>query len=390
MSAEPGISVRLRCASWKQLELLRRRDLSRSALFLKSKKPPPIGTRLSVTLTLPSESSLQLTGVVTEHVPEGGMGGRGPGIDVKLDAMPQSAMWLIESALSSAQKAEGTVQKPQKAGESDIDEGVEVVAAERKLIDSLEQELTVLKGRNAFQVLDLAYDADESAIRRSFATLTKRYHPDRFARFDSEEVRKLAAEVFLVLRDAYNQISDEADRRKLLSQLEGGSGAAPPPTPKPPPTPPPTPAAAAEQTRVPKRPDTDTPDLVEDVLDDPGRGPISIGTETPPAAPAAKAASSGDSKLDKLIDEGRYDNALALYRVATRKNPGDPKAQAGVELCEGLKALAEGDRLEAAQRLEAVLELDPENERALRAVADIKRRATEERKGFLTRLLRKE
>ena len=55
----------------------------------------------------------------------------------------------------------------------------------------------------------------------------------------------------------------------------------------------------------------------------------------------------------------------------------------------GLRAMAQRDRLEAAQRFEAALEIDPSNERAARELADMRRQATNERKGLLTRLMGK-
>jgi Tfp pilus assembly protein PilF len=72
-----------------------------------------------------------------------------------------------------------------------------------------------------------------------------------------------------------------------------------------------------------------------------------------------------------------------------KKHPHDRNLRAGVELCEGLLALAARDRFEAAQRFEAALEIDPSNERAARELADMRRQATNERKGLLSRLMGK-
>src|SRR5690349_3724762 len=98
------LSIKLRCASWQQLSAIYKRDLARSAVFLRSSNPPPLGTEVRIDLTLPSESMIVLNGVVGEHVPAGGLEGRGPGVDIKLNSVPQSALWLIETALASAQK----------------------------------------------------------------------------------------------------------------------------------------------------------------------------------------------------------------------------------------------------------------------------------------------
>jgi hypothetical protein len=93
--------------------------------------------------------------------------------------------------------------------------------------------------------------------------------------------------------------------------------------------------------------------------------------------------------LEELIDQGRLDEALSAYRVLGKKYPQDRGVRAGVELCEGLLALNVRDRLEAAQRFEAALEIDPSNERAARELADMRRQATNERKGLLSRLMGK-
>jgi hypothetical protein len=93
--------------------------------------------------------------------------------------------------------------------------------------------------------------------------------------------------------------------------------------------------------------------------------------------------------LEELVDQGRLDEALAGYRLLTKRHASDRNVRAGVELCEGLLALAARDRLEAAQRFETVLEIDPSNERAARELADMRRQATNERKGLLSRLMGK-
>ena len=62
------------------------------------------------------------------------------------------------------------------------------------------------------------------------------------------------------------------------------------------------------------------------------------------------------SSVEAILEEGRFDEALAAYRTLAKKNPQDRGCRAGIELCEGLKALVLRDRLEAAQRFEAALE----------------------------------
>jgi hypothetical protein len=483
------ISIKLRCSSWAQLSTIYKRDLSRGAIFLRTPKPPPIGTMVKIDMTLPSESMIVLSGVIVEHVGEGGMSGRGPGVDIKLATIPQSAMWLIETALASHKPAEPVkppASEPAKptgrAGsivDAGLDDSADLADAETELVAALGAELASLQKLNPFQLLGVGYEVGDNEVRAAFGELTRRYHPDRYAKYPSLELRRYAAEIFILIRDAYRKLDSDAGRQKELATLgrsavpravanrepskshvappplpvRGGTRALPPPPPggpgvrsntpvggvpilpqpgarKTPPAGVPVmtqplgsrgaagglPQSPASRPPAQPQPPIDLDGLDSSSLDlafTPGQGPGYLGNEpgrqtpSPPTAPTAMGArgvtmglpranlGGGDGKdldqgaLDALFDEGKYDEALALCRLAFRKNPGDRVARAGVELAEGLRALAGRDRLEAAQRFEVVLELDPSNERAARELADMRRQATNERKGLLTRLLGK-
>jgi hypothetical protein len=95
------------------------------------------------------------------------------------------------------------------------------------------------------------------------------------------------------------------------------------------------------------------------------------------------------SALDAMLERGEFDQAVAGYKLLAKKHPNDRSFRAGMELCEGLRALSLRDRLEAAQRFESALEIDPANERAARELAEMRRQATNERKGLLSRLMGK-
>ncbi|MBL8619976.1 MAG: DnaJ domain-containing protein [Myxococcales bacterium] len=395
MSQTP-LNIKLRCASWQQLANIHRRDLSRHAIFLKASQLPPLGTPVRIDLTLPTESMIVLAGVVAEHIPEGGLGGRGPGIDIKLNTIPESALWLIETALASAAKQSGAVPVMSDAA---VDDGQDVAAAEDELLAALTSELDSLRKLNPFQVLGVGYEAGDAEIRAAFAGLTKRYHPDRFTRYTSQELRGLAAEIFILIRDAYRRLGDEASRAKAL-QAAGARPVVKVPTLRPGPSIPPPPTAAAKAP-----PPAPPPRMPAGSPPPPVIAPPRAATADPPAtakAPdterrpmqVAPPSLGEDPKVDfrsadGLLEAGRYDEALAVFKIYTRKNPGDRTARAGIELAEGLRALAQRDRLEAAQRFEAVLEIDPTNERAARELAEMRRMATNERRGLLSRLMGK-
>ena len=440
--AEGTLSIKLRCASWPQLATIYKRDLSHGTMFLRASNPPPIGTPVHIDLALPSATVIVLTGVVQSHVHDPQ---RGAGVELKLAPIPTHSVWLIESALASEHKRLAPSQPgiavsppPTTGAVPTISEGADVTSAEQDLIKALVAEADSLKKLNPFLVLGVGYEATDSEVRAAFGELTKRYHPDRFARYESDELRGVAAEIFILIRDAYRRLGDPATRAQLLSSLgkpAPAPRAVPPPSPgsrpsqRPlppavpgaPPPQPPLPGAPPQVT-TPPLPNTSraamaqttpapviraAPSLphvppiapappVAPAPRPPGIAPRRAGTE-PGGAPARRLSQQvavvaepiDVSALEALLDQGRSDEALAGYKALAKKHPQDRNVRAGLELCEGVLALAARDRLEAAQRFEAALEIDPSHERAARELADMRRQATNERKGLLSRLMGK-
>jgi hypothetical protein len=676
----PPISIKLRCNSWKQLAALYKRDLARSAVFLKSSAPPPLETPVRIHLTLPNRELVILDGVVSQHIPPGGLNGRGPGVDIKLPEIPGPAMAKIQAALENpdegtagpaAARGKAGTEAPasdrmetaggdEDSGASDASEPAEPPAqpdllglgsedtpparaadhdeppaadalatrpappapsppaaffdddflgdlgqpaappAEAppapspdvaELVARLEQERESLRKLNAFQILGVGYETTDEAVHEAFASLSQRYHPERFAGDENEAAREIATEIFALIRAAHRLLESSTARERLRKELnratrgddaagsrpaakekaapaspqeeiptkpvlvaEDGTrvsddvagvpaapqeeiptkpamvsaegsveqastrGATPPPTPKTrPPAPPPIPSRGAAPPPVPKsRPSAPPPipsatraaeELDDDIiggddvipLDDdiaielgedvePAAAPVAstIATETsaptslasladelgeddqgqaagqpaeetataselgaafeavtaqpveetaaPPAVdetdfsdaggdtpaagqPAAAPPTAAQEVLltadeptepapdvpadhsdlgladaprfaeaIELLVAGRYNEAGTAYRMVRRRDPDDVGARVGAELCEGLKALANRDKLEAAQRFEAVLELDPENRRAASELAEMRRQAAQQRKANLSRL----
>lgn len=390
-----ALSIKLRCASWQQLATIYKRDLSRGTMFLKAATPPPIGTAVRIDLALPSATVIALAGVVASHVNDPQ---RGAGVELALDPIPPGTVWLIESALASEQRRN---QPPSATSASTgshtpvLGDRADVSAAEQELIRALTSEAESLKKLNPFLVLGVGYEASDSDVRAAFGELTKRYHPDRFARYETVELRQLAAEIFILIRDAYRRIGDAAARAQVLHSL-GKPGVAPRAVAAPPRAPAPVPPPPRSQripvvtgsgmSPAPQRPPTQST----------GSPPRRAGTDagfsrqaTSVSASPLPPVSEGTEAVEALVDQGRLDEALAQYKAMSKKQPTDRNLRAGIELCEGLLALNARDRLEAAQRFETALEIDPSNERAARELADMRRQATNERKGLLSRLMGK-
>jgi hypothetical protein len=430
--AGSSLSIKLRCASWQQLATIYKRDLSRGSMFLKASTQPPLGTPVRIDLELPSATVIELHGVIVKHVNDPQ---RGTGVDLQLEPLPTKSVWMIESALAAENKVRAATGSgaaaPAPTAPTALTEGEDVAAAEGELIKALDSELESLRKLNPFLVLGVGYETTDDDVRKAFGELTKRYHPDRFARYQSVKLRQIAAEIFILIRDAYRRLSDEAARLGLIAQLglkvpprvpsaprppmPPGTGAIPripmqsqkipaKPGPGEGPTMHPQGKAAPGQHDAPTNPSAKSAQLASTELaradqvsgladrSDAPKATLPI----PPGPPAARRAGTvpapepiDTSGLEEMIEAGKLDEALAGYRGLLKKHVGDRAVRAGIELCEGLKALIARDRLEAAQRFEAALELDPSNERAARELAEMRRQATNERKGLLSRLMGK-
>ena len=469
--AAGALSIKLRCASWQQLATIYYRDLSRGTMFLKASNPPAIGTSVRIDLTLPSSSVIVLTGTVHQHVNDTQ---RGAGVELKLAPIPTGSVWMIESALASeARRESGAPAEPLKTGPvPTVTEGAEISEAETELIRALTAEAESMKKLNPFLVLGVSYEVTDGEVRAAFGELTKKYHPDRFARYESTQLRSVAAEIFILIRDAYRKLGDAAGRTQALTALNKGgpdrivparaatanpvmqqqqrrtppqgvpalSGAIPRATTdaKGPMTGAipraatdvkgpavtgaipraatdvksgPIRALAATVAQPPQRPDPHEAGTVrkppEPALLESKPGPTipikqtgaipahvheagTVRKPDPTATPPPMPIQPGDTAaVDELIDAGKFEDALVAFRMLAKKHPNERVYRAGIELAEGLKAMAVRDRLEAAQRFEAALEIDPSNERAARELAEMRRQATNERKGLLSRLMGK-
>jgi tetratricopeptide (TPR) repeat protein len=210
--------TRLKCPSWEQLEAIYERDIKRGALALKSPNPPPIGSRINLELVLPSGSALPLTGLVTLHTRGSGGATR---IEVQLQFAPGD-LWMIESGIAAARRArENAAEYEQLEIEvDDPEDDIATATAETELANALQAEFDALMGRPPHQILGVPPNASPEVAREAFAALSKRYHPDAYARFTNERLWSLAGELFMLVSDAFNALADQAASR--ASAMLGG------------------------------------------------------------------------------------------------------------------------------------------------------------------------
>jgi len=72
---------------------------------------------------------------------------------------------------------------------------------------------------NHYSVLELASGADFEEVRRSYYRLAQRYHPDRFRTGDHEALLPRIETFFAQVTEAYNTLSDAANRRSYDQEL---------------------------------------------------------------------------------------------------------------------------------------------------------------------------
>jgi hypothetical protein len=88
----------------------------------------------------------------------------------------------------------------------------------------LRAELAKLHGKTARTVLGLDADASLAGAKEAFLRMSKRFHPHKFARHDSDEITKLATEVFIAYKRSYSVLTKLAPRATPASPHEAQHG----------------------------------------------------------------------------------------------------------------------------------------------------------------------
>lgn len=93
-----------------------------------------------------------------------------------------------------------------------------VSRAEQKLLETLNE----MKNQDFFARLGIEYDAGSSDVSRAFMQAARQYHPDHVPADASEQVRQLTSEIFALLNEAQQKLSDDNSRGEYLEALEAG------------------------------------------------------------------------------------------------------------------------------------------------------------------------
>jgi hypothetical protein len=76
-----------------------------------------------------------------------------------------------------------------------------------------------LDHKNAFELLEIAHDADPKEVKRAYFKLSKEFHPDRYYGKASADYKKKLTAIFTAVKSAFELLSDEKRRTAYVESL---------------------------------------------------------------------------------------------------------------------------------------------------------------------------
>jgi hypothetical protein len=222
--------VRVHSDHWGVPVDLRCNDLSRGGAFVETASPPPLHEDVELEL-VPQGPSCRVKAIVAHIIsPERALAdGRTPGFGAMFQHLTAPQHQVIDGLLEQARAAERAHDsRPRLAPVRSPSVNVEV----DNLLHELKTHLGKIKEADASTVLQLPKDANARAAERAMLTLSKRYHPHKFARYGSAELQRLASEIFVVIQRAHMRYVHDLQRGLRSSGIQArgggnGSGSAP-------------------------------------------------------------------------------------------------------------------------------------------------------------------
>ncbi len=105
---------------------------------------------------------------------------------------------------------------------SDAGQRTSLSPEERSTREQLAREVVEMKKRDYFEILGVSKNASTAEIKKAYFSLAKQYHPDRLYAEASAEVRNLADELFNLVSQAHDVLTDEDRRAQYLEDLSSG------------------------------------------------------------------------------------------------------------------------------------------------------------------------
>ncbi len=76
---------------------------------------------------------------------------------------------------------------------------------------------------NHFGRLGISQTTPQTEIKKTYAEMAKKYHPDSMPGKEIEQIRKMGSDIFNLINEAFNGISTDAKRKKYIEDLRTGA-----------------------------------------------------------------------------------------------------------------------------------------------------------------------
>jgi tetratricopeptide (TPR) repeat protein len=220
-------TIRVRCATWDQVETFYAEKLRGNTLVVKMPYRPELGAVITVALGLPDGLVFAIDGTVVKVGNE--EAGKLP-VALRMAGFTQEVRAQLVRLVAEGRGAQAQGDEPYAApppepapapadaraatapppGEAVLD-GPEprledVLLEERAIFGALEATRKRLHALRAHEVLGVAEQADLGEIRRGYFVLTKRFHPDVYGKYRSPAVGRLASDVFIHINRAFDRM----------------------------------------------------------------------------------------------------------------------------------------------------------------------------------------
>ena len=90
----------------------------------------------------------------------------------------------------------------------------------KALFAKISEKLAQMKDQSYFQYFGLEIQSDPAAVKEAYFELAKIYHPDRFPKDFTVDMRKSGEKLFSVLTEAYNVLTDSAKREEYMDRIQ--------------------------------------------------------------------------------------------------------------------------------------------------------------------------
>ncbi len=313
--AEDARTIKVRCATWDQVEAFYTHKLRGNMMVVKMPVSPGVGSAVTIALGLPSGLVMAIDG------------------DVSGVGTVQEGKYPVQLAMRGVEQARQRLARLVADSKVAVEPPAPVEPTpEQKIALMLEAVLGRLLELPAHEVLGVDASSGEGAVREGYLALCKQYHPDVYGRHRSPEVTRLAEDVFIHVVQAFERMRESSH----AGWLEEGS------------------ALARHDTGA----EEEGPVVEMEADEPPDAGDAEIVAAAPPADPGAAPPEAIADQVDagrRALAAGQWNEARERFAAALRLDPRNRPVRALYHVANGLELRARGQAAEATLQFETAL-----------------------------------